>query len=90
MAELLLQTKLFFPPQRPSLIPCPRLTTELNEGMIGKLTLASAPAGFGKAALISTWLNNLVATIKTSYFLSGKNRHIRLFLGDNCELITFC
>lgn len=51
----LLRTKLYIPPARPSLVPRPRLTERLNEGMTRKLTLISAPAGFGKTTLLSEW-----------------------------------
>ncbi|MEO8395161.1 MAG: helix-turn-helix transcriptional regulator, partial [Chloroflexota bacterium] len=34
----------------------PRLTDRLNEGLHRKLTLVSAPAGFGKTILVSQWL----------------------------------
>jgi LuxR family maltose regulon positive regulatory protein len=52
----LLQTKLYIPITRPdpvtrlrtSLVPRPRLIERLNEGLPGRLTLISAPAGFGK------------------------------------------
>ncbi|MCB8983764.1 MAG: LuxR family transcriptional regulator [Ardenticatenaceae bacterium] len=56
MKTLLLQTKLFRPPLRPSLIPRPNLIQQLNQGLPRKLTLLSAPAGFGKTTLVSEWL----------------------------------
>lgn len=34
----------------------PRLTEQLNAGLRRKLTLISAPAGFGKTTLISEWI----------------------------------
>jgi LuxR family maltose regulon positive regulatory protein len=34
----------------------PRLVERLNAGLHGKLTLISAPAGFGKTTLLSAWL----------------------------------
>jgi len=51
----LLITKLYIPHVRSKLVPRPRLTERLNEGMGGKLTLISAPAGFGKTTLLSEW-----------------------------------
>jgi ATP/maltotriose-dependent transcriptional regulator MalT len=59
MPAPLLQTKLFIPQLRPSLIPRPRLINRLNEGLAGKLTLVSAPPGFGKTTLISSWIQQL-------------------------------
>jgi LuxR family maltose regulon positive regulatory protein len=63
MAELILQTKLNMPPLRAGLVPRPRLMDKLNVGLRRedgffnrKLTLVSAPAGFGKTTLVSYWL----------------------------------
>ena len=51
----LLATKLFVPPARTNLVPRPRLLERLQHGLHGKLTLISAPAGFGKTTLVSDW-----------------------------------
>jgi LuxR family maltose regulon positive regulatory protein len=66
MVAALLQTKLYIPPLRPELIPRPRLLERLNTGLVApgrgaarKLTLVSAPAGFGKTTLISSWVHQL-------------------------------
>ena len=61
MAMPLLATKLYIPRARAdpstglraSLVSRPRLTERLSEGMTRKLTLVSAPAGFGKTTLLS-------------------------------------
>ena len=53
--EQLLTTKLYIPPPRPDLVPRPRLINQLNAGLYSKLTLLSAPAGFGKTTLVCTW-----------------------------------
>ena len=55
METPLLQTKLYVPPPRPNLVPRPRLIERLNAGLLSrrKLTLISAPAGFGKTTLLS-------------------------------------
>jgi LuxR family maltose regulon positive regulatory protein len=52
----ILTTKLFLPPPRARIITRPRLTERLNEGLLRKLTLISAPAGFGKTTLVSEWV----------------------------------
>lgn len=56
----LLTTKLFIPRPGPNLVPRPRLIERLDAGLLqgGKLTLVSAPAGFGKTTLISQWIEN--------------------------------
>ena len=58
MPTELLASKLFIPPLRPSLVPRPCLVQVLNEGLHArrKLTLISAPAGFGKTTLVLDWL----------------------------------
>jgi LuxR family maltose regulon positive regulatory protein len=57
MAIPLLKAKLYVPPTRPVLVSRPRLIERLNEGMHSarKLTLISAPAGFGKTTLLTDW-----------------------------------
>lgn len=61
MSGDLLQTKLYVPRLRPSLVPRPHLIAKLNQGwqQESKLTLVSAPAGFGKTTLITEWLNQI-------------------------------
>jgi LuxR family maltose regulon positive regulatory protein len=56
MAIPLLKTKLYIPPVRPELVSRPRLIERLNAGLHRKLTLISAPAGFGKTTLVSEWV----------------------------------
>jgi len=59
MTTPLLRTKLHIPPARPELVSRPRLIEQLNAGAHRKLTLLSAPAGFGKTTLISEWVQAL-------------------------------
>ena len=61
MTTPLLQTKLYIPPPRPELAPRPRLIERLNAGPRSgrKLTLISAPAGFGKTTLVSEWVQGM-------------------------------
>jgi LuxR family maltose regulon positive regulatory protein len=47
------------PPLRPGAISRPRLVDQVNAGLIGRLTLVVAPAGFGKTTLILEWLKQL-------------------------------
>ncbi|MBN1217331.1 MAG: LuxR family transcriptional regulator [Anaerolineae bacterium] len=57
MPPPILATKLYIPPPRPNVVLRPRLIKRLNEGLQRKLTLISAPAGFGKTTLVSEWVN---------------------------------
>jgi LuxR family maltose regulon positive regulatory protein len=56
MSTPILTTKLYNPPPRPELTSRPRLIERLNDGLRRKLTLISAPAGFGKTTLLSEWV----------------------------------
>jgi LuxR family maltose regulon positive regulatory protein len=58
MPTPVLATKLYTPPPRPNIVLRPRLIERLNEGLSSgrKLTLISAPAGFGKTTLVSEWI----------------------------------
>ncbi len=51
-----LATKLYPPAARQTLVERPVLIDQLKEGLRGKLTLVSAPAGFGKTSLVAAWL----------------------------------
>jgi len=54
----ILATKLYIPPSRRSVVLRPRLVERLNEGLAAgnRLTLVSAPAGFGKTTLVGEWV----------------------------------
>lgn len=52
------------PPVSQTLVPRPRLIAQLNEGWKHALTLVSAPAGFGKTALLATWIRTLPLAIQ--------------------------
>jgi len=62
MSTPTLATKLYIPLPRPKVVLRPHLIERLNEGLhqnqgFGrKLTLISAPAGFGKTTLVSEWV----------------------------------
>ena len=55
MSTPILATKFFIPQPPPELVLRPRLVAQLNGGLPRKLTLISAPAGFGKTTLVSAW-----------------------------------
>jgi LuxR family maltose regulon positive regulatory protein len=54
--DQLLTTKLYIPQLNVDHIPRPRLYKRLEEGLTRKVTLVSAPAGFGKSTLVTGWL----------------------------------
>ncbi len=58
MPAPVLATKLYIPPSRRRVVLRPRLVERLNEGLAAghRLTLVSAPAGFGKTTLVSEWV----------------------------------
>lgn len=67
----LLKTKLYAPQTRADLVPRPRLLAKLNAGQRRKLILISAPAGYGKTTLATSWLSGLQMTQDTpSYWVS--------------------
>jgi LuxR family transcriptional regulator, maltose regulon positive regulatory protein len=57
MPTPILATKLYIPSPRVKIVLRPRLIERLNEGLSAgcKLTLISAPAGFGKTTLVNEW-----------------------------------
>src|SRR4028119_271747 len=56
MSTPILASKLYIPLSQPKVVLRPRLIERLNEGLYRKLTLISAPAGFGKTTLVSGWV----------------------------------
>ena len=53
--DVLLATKLHMPAPRPDLVPRPRLTARLDEGLARGLVLVCAAAGYGKTVLLADW-----------------------------------
>jgi LuxR family maltose regulon positive regulatory protein len=51
-----LATKLYVPAPRRGFVARPRLREKLRHGADAGLTLVSAPAGFGKTALLAEWI----------------------------------
>lgn len=83
MTTSILATKLFIPPIRVKHVPRSRLIERLNEGLNRKLTLISAPAGFGKTTLVSEWVDSLqLVTLEESHIDYGV-AWLSLDEGDN-------
>jgi ATP/maltotriose-dependent transcriptional regulator MalT len=66
----LLGTKSFVPRPRHGRIERPRLRALLDRGVESKLTLVSAPPGFGKTTLVAEWLAAGPAAARRSAWLS--------------------
>jgi LuxR family maltose regulon positive regulatory protein len=58
VSDILLATKIHIPNLRGNLVKRPHLIQRLNDGIAQncRLTLVSAPAGFGKTTLLSEWI----------------------------------
>src|SRR5215210_2091518 len=78
--ESLVSTKLRPSQARPELVARPRLTAKLEREAGRKLTLISAPAGFGKTTLLVEWLKGRVDSDQSIAWLSldeGDNDPVR-------------
>lgn len=67
MATPILTTKLSIPPKRTDWVVRPRLLKRLDEGVRHRLTLVSAPAGFGKTTLITSWLHKQQPSLQVAW-----------------------
>jgi LuxR family maltose regulon positive regulatory protein len=56
MARPMIATKLYVPALRRGLVARPRLRARLRDAAESRLTLVSAPAGFGKTTMVADWL----------------------------------
>ena len=81
--EELLATKLFIPSIRSELVSRSRLIEQLNNGLHCRLTLISAPAGFGKTTLVSDWISKFREEAKKESQADYKNAWLSLDEGDN-------
>ncbi|MGB5199919.1 MAG: response regulator, partial [Sedimenticolaceae bacterium] len=76
----ILRTKLHRPPPPQDLVPRTRLLERLETGRVRPLTLVSAPAGYGKSMLVSSWLEK--ADWPSAWLsLDEADSEIRQFLG---------
>jgi LuxR family maltose regulon positive regulatory protein len=79
----ILNTKLYIPPTRPKLVPRLRLIERLTDGLHRKLTLISAPAGFGKTTLVSEWVDNFRSDLEKESRSEFRIAWLSLDGGDN-------
>ncbi|MBV9577947.1 MAG: helix-turn-helix transcriptional regulator [Chloroflexi bacterium] len=56
MPGSIIQTKVYVPRPRGATVTRPRLGNRLSRGVDARLTLVSAPPGFGKTTLLAAWL----------------------------------
>ncbi|RPI26011.1 MAG: hypothetical protein EHM70_19485, partial [Chloroflexota bacterium] len=75
--EPLIKTKLFIPPLRVDRVARPRLLELLNAGSQRALTLVSAPAGFGKTTLLTSWVSHTHLPIAWLSIDEGDNDPVR-------------
>jgi LuxR family maltose regulon positive regulatory protein len=82
----LLTTKLYALPPRPESVPRPRLIERLNAGLprqgggfARKLTLVSAPAGYGKTTLLSEWTATTDKSVAWLPLDEGDNDPVRFW-----------
>ncbi|MBT7155634.1 MAG: helix-turn-helix transcriptional regulator [Deltaproteobacteria bacterium] len=76
----ILSTKLYAPPYRPEAILRPLLIEQMNKGLHRKLTLISAPAGFGKTTLVSQWAANSKRPVAWLSVDEGENDPVRFLV----------
>ncbi|HLE51982.1 MAG TPA: LuxR C-terminal-related transcriptional regulator [Anaerolineales bacterium] len=79
MATSILATKLFIPPPRPKIVLRPRLIERLNEGLHRKLTLISAPVGYGKTTMLSEWIPQSERCVTWVSLDDGDNDPVRFW-----------
>jgi LuxR family maltose regulon positive regulatory protein len=81
----LLKTKLHIPRLPPNLTARPRLVERLDAGLQSghRLTLVSAPAGFGKTTLLCEWIHRQDAGIAPPTGTSPRFAWLFLDDGDN-------
>ena len=70
MTGSLLGTKLYVPQLRRGSVGRPRLMRRMEAGSDARLTLVSAPAGFGKTTVVAGWLQEATAADRSVAWLS--------------------
>ena len=75
----ILTTKLFIPPPRPKIVSRPHLIERLNEGLHRKMTLITAPAGYGKTTMLSEWIPQSERCVAWISLDDGDNDPVRFW-----------
>ena len=76
----IIATKFYIPPVNPDLVIRPRLHALLAGGMHQPLILVSAPAGYGKSALVSDWVQQLNVPFAWLTLDEADDEPLRFFL----------
>lgn len=81
MSDRLLATKIHIPPLRSNLVSRPHLIKRLNDGITQnhRLTLISAPAGYGKSTLLVEWVSQLDTQVAWVSLEKGENNPLRFW-----------
>jgi LuxR family maltose regulon positive regulatory protein len=79
MSAAFLSTKFYIPQPRKAIIHREHLFDMLNGGIKGKLVLVSAPAGYGKTTLITSWLTKQDLPVAWVSEDEGDNDYFRFF-----------
>lgn len=77
--DMLLTTKLYIPARRLDAVSRSRLIEQLDAGISRKLTLISAPAGFGKTSLARDWVLEMDRPVAWLSLDQGDNDLTRFF-----------
>lgn len=80
MDTLLLATKNYIPHFRPGTVLRPELVNRVNGGLDRKLTLVSAPAGFGKTTMLSEWAGQCERSVGWVTLDEGDNDPTRFWM----------
>ena len=83
MASPILLTKLFVPAMRLDYVARPRLIEKLNQSSNSRLTLISAPAGFGKTTLVTEWLQSFGEGVGVAWVSLDENDN------DPAQFLTY-
>lgn len=79
MPTPILATKLYIPLPRPKVVSRPRLIERLNKGPHRKMTLITAPAGYGKTTMLSEWIAQSEGCVTWVSLDEGDNDPVRFW-----------
>src|SRR5512135_1386844 len=81
VSDPLLAAKTHVPPLRSRVVNRPRLVQRLNEGIApnNRITLISAPAGYGKSTLLGEWVSQLKVPVAWLSLERAENMPVRFW-----------